>query len=324
MAGMLAALLSPARAEDGPTIDIGSLPVPAVESLGDGEQNDLIRYGRQLFQSTYRFVGPEVGDPAMRYAGNNLSCANCHLDSGTRPYAMPMIGISRVFPAYRAREGKVNDLPQRIDGCMERSMNGRPIPHESREMKAFTAYLDFLGRNLPADIKITANTLKGARGPPLARLDRPAAPDRGREVFGNACAQCHGSDGQGVRNGAPGDAMGYKYPPLWGPDSFNDGAASARILTLARYVHANMPWGIARHDNPVLSVEDATDVAAFVDSQPRPHRDGLDADFPERWNKPVDAAFPPYVDGASAELHKYGPFPPLLENMKKLAPAPKP
>jgi len=37
-----------------------------------------------------------------------------------------------------------------------------------------------------------------------------------------------------------------------------------------------------------------------------------------RWNKPVDAAFPPYVDGAPAEQHRYGPFPPLAENMGKI------
>jgi thiosulfate dehydrogenase len=33
------------------------------------------------------------------------------------------------------------------------------------------------------------------------------------------------------RTGRRGDAQGYIFPPLWGPDSFNDGAGMNRLLT---------------------------------------------------------------------------------------------
>jgi thiosulfate dehydrogenase len=84
----------------------------------------------------------------------------------------------------------------------------------------------------------------------------------------------------------------------------------ARAITAAQFVHANMPFGTT-FDAPVLSVEDAFDVAAFIESQPRPHRSGLEADFPDRSRKPVDAAYPPYVGPFSPDQHRLGPWPPI-------------
>ena len=78
-----------------------------------------------------------------------------------------------------------------------------------------------------------------------------------------------------------------------------------------------MPLGTS-HGSPVLTDDEAYDVAAYILSKPRPVKAHLEKDFPARWNKPVDAAFAPYVDGTSAEQHKYGPFQPIMENMKKI------
>ncbi len=107
------------------------------------------------------------------------------------------------------------------------------------------------------------------------------------------------------------------FPPLWGNDTFNTGAGMNRLLTAAAFTKGNMPLG-SSHAQPQLSTDEAYDVAAFVLSQPRKVKPNLDKDFPTRWNKPVDAAFAPYVDGASAEQHKYGTIPPLQANMKAL------
>jgi thiosulfate dehydrogenase len=115
-----------------------------------------------------------------------------------------------------------------------------------------------------------------------------------------------------------GDAQGYLFPPVWGADSFSNGAGMNRLLMAMRFIKHNMPLGVD-HSTPQLSDEQAFDVAAFILSKPRPEKADLDKDFPARWNKPIDAAFPPYVDGAPADQHKYGPFPPLAENARKLA-----
>jgi thiosulfate dehydrogenase len=89
----------------------------------------------------------------------------------------------------------------------------------------------------------------------------------------------------------------------------------ARVITAAQFVHANMPFGTT-FAAPVISVDDAFDVAAFIDSQPRPHRAGLEADFPDRSRKPVDAAYPPYVGPFTAEQHRLGPWQPIQDWIK--------
>src|ERR1043165_6640431 len=59
---------------------VGAWPQPDAASLSAGASKDVVLYGRKVFQETYATIGPEVADASMRYAGNNLSCQNCHLD----------------------------------------------------------------------------------------------------------------------------------------------------------------------------------------------------------------------------------------------------
>ena len=103
-----------------------------------------------------------------------------------------------------------------------------------------------------------------------------------------------------------------------GPDSFNNGAGMNRLLTTTRFIRQNMPLG-ASHTATVLNDDEAYDVAAFILSKPRPSKAHLEADFPARWNKPIDAAFPPYMLSAPADQHRYGPYPPLAEKQREMA-----
>lgn len=281
--------------------------VPDVDTLPEGAWKDTVLYGRDLIVRTYAYVGPEVDDREMRYAGNNLSCQSCHLQAGTQRYALSLIGVYGAFPTYMGRENEVRTLEERINGCFERSMNGHALPVDSPEMKAMVAYIKFLSTGIP----VGAPT-EGRGTPPLAFLDRAADPDQGAEIYNRNCALCHQPDGQGLRNGVPGDARGYLYPPLWGPDSYNNGAGMTRLINAARFVHANMPFGTT-YANPVLSEEDAWDVAAYINSQPRPERANLDLDYPDRSRKPIDAPFAPHPDDFPLEQHRLGPFQPILD-----------
>ena len=114
-----------------------------------------------------------------------------------------------------------------------------------------------------------------------------------------------------------GSALGYLMPPLWGPDSFNDGAGMARLITIANFVHFNMPHGTDYLD-PRLSVDDAWDVGAFVLSHPRPQKSGLDKDFPDLLTKPVDTPYGPYADGFPQHQHRFGPFAPIRAKDREL------
>ena len=141
-------------------------------------------------------------------------------------------------------------------------------------------------------------------------------PVAGKQVYASTCVACHSENGQGVRRGKPGDANGYQFPPLWGPDSYNTGAGMARVTLAAGFIKGNMPSGIT-HVNAILTDEQAFDVAAYVNSQPRPVKSNLKADFPARKNKPVNAAFEPYTPGFMAAQHKFGPWQPILEAREK-------
>jgi thiosulfate dehydrogenase len=286
--------------------------VPDIDKLPDDDWGRTVRYGRELIAKTASLIGPEVTDPAHRFAGNNLNCQSCHLEAGTKEFALPFIGAYADFPNYRARSGAVGTIEDRIQGCMVRSMNGKPLPAESREMTAIVAYLKFLSTGRP----VGASTV--GRGPGgMPELMRAADPRHGHAVYTQTCAACHGDHGQGLRAGAVGDAQGYAAPPLWGPDSFNDGAGMMRLINAANFIHNNMPNGTT-WQAPALSAADAWDVAAFIDSQPRPHKAQLDRDFPNRLQKPVDTPYGPYADSLDPSQHKLGPFQPIRDALKTL------
>src|SRR5262249_33824723 len=151
----------------------------------------------------------------------------------------------------------------------------------------------------------------------MPELERAADPVRGEASYTKTCVACHGPNGAGIRRSLPTTDLGYMMPPLWGSDSFNDGAEMARLITAANFLHFNMPHGVD-YLNPQLSPEQSWDIAAYVLSQPRPHKAGLDKDFPDLLEKPVDAPYGPYADGFSEQQHKYGPFAPIRAAIAKL------
>jgi thiosulfate dehydrogenase len=286
--------------------------VPEVGALPDDDQGRLVRRGRDLITATYAHIGPEVSDPSKRYAGNNLACGNCHLEAGTKKFGLPIFGLYDEFPRYNARSGAEITIEERVNSCMTRSLNGRAIPSDAPEMQAFVAYIKFLSSGVPLDQRIP-----GLGAGKIPELDRAADPTRGRAIYVAKCEGCHNTDGSGIRRSLPTTDLGYIVPPLWGPDSFNNAAGMNRLITAANFVHSNMPQG-ADYLNPVLSTTDAWDVAAFVVSQPRPHKQGLEKDFPDLVQKPVDTPYGPYVDGFGAEQHKYGPFAPIRAALARL------
>ncbi len=291
--------------------------VPDVDALPMDAFGKTVRAGRDLIVHTAATIGPDAKDPAMRFSGNGLECQSCHLDAGTRKFGLPLIGVWGIFPQFIGRENEVRTLEERINGCMERSMNGRALPLGSPQMKAMLTYIRFISTGVP-----TGHNAEGRGAPPLPLPTAASDPKHGAAVFAATCAMCHQADGQGKRWGPEGAAQGHRYqfPPLWGPDSYNDGAGMARPITAASFIHANMPYG-ADFAHPVLSVQDAFDVAVFVDSQPRPHRLGNELDFPDRALKPADATYPPLLGPFPPLQHLTGPWQPIRQWMKDNAPS---
>jgi thiosulfate dehydrogenase len=315
-AGVLAANAVTARcaeAGDPASINLVKWTPPDIGAVKDDAFGRLVKYGYALVTDTANVIGPTVADPTKRFSGNNLTCQNCHLKAGTQIYSMPLIGVWGQFPQYRGREGEIGTLEERINGCMERSMNGRALPLAGREMKAFLAYMKWLSTGIPDGAKLIGSGALSIKEPA-----RAADPGRGQQVYAEVCAQCHGADGRGQKAAA---GSGYQFPPLWGPDSYNDGAGMARLLGAAAFLKHNMPYGTT-FAAPVLSDADAYDVAAFVNNAERPHRADLDKDFPSRLQKPVDTAYGPFADDFSPAQHKFGPFEPIRARLKELSAQP--
>lgn len=281
--------------------------VPAdIGSITDAAMKTEVAYGRELIAHTAKYLGPRGSVAAI---SNGMNCQNCHLQAGTAVFGNNYGSVASLYPKFRARSGSVETITKRVNDCIERSLNGKPLDSAGREMNAIRSYISYIGSNVPHGSKAEGSGLKE-----LPYLDRAADPEKGRVVYQAKCASCHQSNGEGLSAGEE-----YSYPPLWGPHSYNDAAGLFRLSNFARYVKFNMPQGTT-HENPQLSDEESWDLAAFVNSQPRPHKD-TPGDWPDISKKPVDHPFGPYADGFSERQHKYGPFKPIADAQKKGASA---
>lgn len=265
----------------------------------DTEEGKMAGYGYRLITATYALIGPGT-PPAI--TGNRLACSSCHLNGGTKPFAAPYIGLSGVFPIYIGRENKIVSLEERVNGCFERSMNGKAIDVNSKEMRAIISYIKHISRNAPVGKRINGQGFVEFKAP-----NRAADLQQGALVYKKNCSSCHGADGEGVKGIAGNREGGYLYPPLWGNGSYNDGAGMARLITAARFIKGNMPLGVT-HDKPLLSDEEAYDVAAYINSHSRPEKSHKELDYPDRSKKPKDCPYPPYIDNIPQAQHKIGPF----------------
>ena len=260
-------------------------------------------YGRELIANTAYYLGPKG---TVSHITNGMNCQNCHMDGGTVPFGNNFGKVYATYPQFRPRNNGIQSIYDRINDCLVRSLNGKPMDSSSHEMRAMYAYIKWLGSDVPkGDAEGGTSILK------LKYLNRAADPRSGKKIYISSCQSCHGDRGQGQENST---GTGFTYPPLWGINSYNDGAGLYRLSSFAGFVKDNMPFGTEYH-NPKLTDEEAWDLAAFVNSQPRPHMD-QSQDWKNISKKPVDFPLGPYADTFSELQHKYGPFGPISQAKK--------
>jgi thiosulfate dehydrogenase len=247
--------------------------------LDNSKLSNEIKWGFKLFTDTPH--------EAPQFAPSHMSCNNCHLNAGQRERSLPLVGVAGMFPEYNRRAGRLFSLGDRIVDCFWRSENGTGSSDEpeqlpnptSKEVLAISAYLTWLAQGTEVGKNPSwrgQNTIANANLIPVDKLD----PRKGEALFMENCTNCHGEDGQGVQ-------IGDKKPgPLWGPNSWNDGAGAARVYTLAGIIRYAMPYL-----NPgSLTDEQAQQIAAFITSKPRPGFPFKQQDY--RTEKlPVDAVY---------------------------------
>lgn len=264
-----------ARASLDPKIGTSTFETPRLATLLDAPNAGQLVRGMRLNAQTRDLLPKNVG--------NQLDCASCHLNAGTVADGSPYVGVTASFPSYAARAGRIITIEERINGCFRRSMNGKPLPPDSPDLKAMVAYFDWMKGATKKEDQVPG------RG--VGKVDNRLVPDtgHGQQVYTAQCAVCHGEHGEGMR-----DAAGRMvYPPLWGEQSFNLGAGMARTYTAAAFVKRNMPIGM-QEKFPLgqggLPDQDAVDVAEYFTHMERPDFADKDKDWPKD-PKPKDARY---------------------------------
>ena len=239
---------------------------PAARPAGPGD----VRRGRALLIATR--------DSLPAHVGNNLRCTSCHLNEGRQANAIPLVGVTLRYPQYRSRTGAMSSIEDRINDCLERSMNGSALPTDSPDMRDMVAYMGYLSQGAPAHGAVNGQGLPAMT---------PLTPNRtrGARVFAQRCVACHGPHGGGTA----------RAPALWGAQSYNIGAGMARLRTAASFIRYNMPL-----DNPSLTDQQAFDVAAYINAQPRPDFAGKAHDWP-KGDAPPDVPYRTDAGSRAAE-----------------------
>ncbi len=219
-----------------------------------GPLGALVKQGEEIFTNTREAV--------PGYRGNALTCASCHLDQGRKPYAAPMWGAYPMYPMVDPKTRKTVWLEDRIRMCFRNALNAAPPDKET--VQALDAYIFWLSRGAPI-----GHELKGRGYVTIASPDRETgffrgpghlrSPDtlKGFGLYAKSCASCHGRSGQGGL---------HRSPPLWGPSSYTMKSGFSSVPLLAEFLRRNMPPGEDRQ----LTDQESLDIAAYVDSQPRP------------------------------------------------------
>ena len=244
------------------SVDSVEFRVPDESEIRDPVLLASVRRGKALTAFTR--------DSLPVHVGNRLQCVSCHPDNGTRRNVMPWVGVYARFPQYRSRVGGIQVIEDRINDCFKRSMNGKPLVPESRDMRDIIAYMAFLSSGYP----VFAN-VKGQSLPAIPALEGDTV--RGAATFVAKCSVCHGADGAGTD----------VFPALWGSGSYNVGAGMARVRNAAYFIKVAMPQTAPG----TLTDQEAYDLATYINTRPRPDFAGKELDWP-KGDPPPDVAYP--------------------------------
>ncbi len=278
---------------------------PDTADIPHNEFGEMVRYGRELIINTPYYIGPDGS--VSKNLNNKMSCNNCHLDAGTRPFGLNFFSTHGRYPQYRGRENRILTLEERINNCIERPHNGVGLPLGSKELVAMACYIKWISAGVPAGERVY--------GDGAVEVDYPADQanvENGERIYALHCSECHGAEGQGVWKP---DSTGYVYPPLWGDHSYAAGSSMNRVLKAARFIKANMPHLKSTWERPLLSDQDAIDVAAFINDDrihPRPQKRNV-TNYPVAKYKPIDYDRGPFMDTFSEQQHKFGPYQPIID-----------
>jgi L-cysteine S-thiosulfotransferase len=132
---------------------------------------------------------------------SNKSCADCHGDA-----TKSMKGVAARYPSFAAELGRPVDLEQQINLSRETDQKAAPLPFESKELLALTAYIALQSRGMPVAVK------DDAQAKPFIDAGRAIYEQRQGQLD-LSCAQCHDDYwGKKVAGNLVPQAMANGYP----------------------------------------------------------------------------------------------------------------
>lgn len=240
---------------------------PSLNTLSSEKNADQIKKGRDYINHTSSLLPNNVG--------STMSCASCHA-TGATGGSLDLVGVTKEYPQYNKRAGKVVSIEERVNGCFTRSMNGKKLDPNGKEMKAIISYLNFLSKDTADDIKDRPWTEVAIQGD----LPKPNI-ENGKDIYSNSCMACHGST-QASSHGLA----------VYGKNSYNDGAGMNRLRTTAGFIQHYMPKEpMGGVETGGLTKQQAVDVAAYINSVGRPVMKGKEKDYPHG-DPPDDLSYP--------------------------------
>lgn len=124
------------------------------------------------------------------------SCASCHGEA-----VSSMRGVAARYPAFDPRRKRPVDLQGRVNGCRQEKQGAAPLPAESDDLLALTAYVAHQSRGLPiappSDPRLAPHLENGRRlyEQRLGQLDLSCAACHdglaGRRLSGSLIPQAH-------------------------------------------------------------------------------------------------------------------------------------
>ena len=178
-------------------------------------------YGRRLVAHTAELLGPDHPDPDRRYikqpARLRVVPSGHRHRAGHADAAADRRALSALLRPRRRDDGHRRPH-QRVHAAQhERQAAADGQPGDDRDgVVPPIARRAIRRRWVPASKKRRSHL-------PFKTPNRAADLVDGEAVFDARCSICHGADGEGLL--ASEDARkGYLFPPLWGPNSYNNGA----------------------------------------------------------------------------------------------------
>jgi len=242
----------------------------APKSYPAGEVGEMVKLGEAIILHTN--THPLTKD----LVGNKLACVSCHLkgDDGkpgtSEGHISNWLDTATAFPAWSKREKSVQTLQDRSNNCFMRSMNGKRPIIDSKASIAIASYITWLSEG-----KVMKMNAKGPWGPSNTKMypknvkkfkaiQKKATHAnylKGKRLYGQKCAMCHGQSGQGM----------VSFPPLWGKNTrgewlaYNTGAGMSKLDKASAWVQSNMPLG----QGDSLTNQDTADIVLYMNAQER-------------------------------------------------------